>query len=192
MCKADFEVKFFDEPLEVCIERDLKRPNSVGEKVIRQMYNQYLKPKAAVYTWQPDLLQHIIICDIDGTLAHMKDRGPYDWHKVGNDEVDPIVKNILSKYLYDDTKIFLVSGRDAVCRPETEAWLEQNGIAYDYLFMRPEGDTRKDNIVKREIFDQEIRDKYNVLFVLDDRDQVVDMWRNEIGLKVLQVAEGKF
>ena len=39
------EVKFFDVPLEECIIRDLKRPNSVGAKVIWDMYNKYLKPK---------------------------------------------------------------------------------------------------------------------------------------------------
>lgn len=46
--------------------------------------------------------------------------------------------------------------------------------------------------VKKELFDRYVRDKYNIRFVLDDRDRVVKMWRNEIGLKVLQVAEGAF
>jgi len=57
--------------------------------------------------------------------------------------------------------------------------------------MRPTGDNRKDAIVKREIFDREIRDRYRILFVLDDRNQVVDMWR-ELGLTCLQVAPGDF
>jgi len=49
----------------------------------------------------------------------------------------------------------------------------------------------KDTIIKRRIFEQQIRDNLDK-FVLDDRNQVVDMWRNDIGLKVLQVAEGDF
>lgn len=57
--------------------------------------------------------------------------------------------------------------------------------------MRPEGDERKDSIVKQEIYEKYIKDRYNVRFVLDDRNQVVDMWR-EVGLKVLQVAPGDF
>lgn len=36
---------FKDVPVETCIERDSKRGiNMVGEKVIRDMYNRYLKP----------------------------------------------------------------------------------------------------------------------------------------------------
>ena len=32
---------FFDVPLSVCIERDKKRTNPIGEKVIRSFYNRY-------------------------------------------------------------------------------------------------------------------------------------------------------
>ena len=57
--------------------------------------------------------------------------------------------------------------------------------------MREEGDRRKDNIVKYEIFNKFIRDKYCVNYVLDDRNQVVEMWR-KLGLRTLQVADGNF
>lgn len=57
--------------------------------------------------------------------------------------------------------------------------------------MRPEGDKRKDSIVKAELFDKHIKDNYAVDFVLDDRNQVVKMWR-DMGLKCLQVAPGEF
>ena len=79
----------------------------------------------------------------------------------------------------------------AFCRAETEKWLEDKEVEYVALFMRPEGDHRKDNIVKEEIFNNHIRNKYNVIFVLDDRNQVVEMWRS-LGLKCLQVADGDF
>jgi hypothetical protein len=58
--------------------------------------------------------------------------------------------------------------------------------------MRAEKDNRKDSIIKRELFDKHIRDKYHVDFVLDDRDQVVRMWRRELGLTCLQVNYGNF
>jgi hypothetical protein len=57
--------------------------------------------------------------------------------------------------------------------------------------MREENDNRKDSVIKEEIFFREIFGKWNVKFVLDDRDQIVRTWRN-IGLKCLQVAEGNF
>ena len=189
MHMVEFEVKFFDTPLEVCIERDNKRPNGVGEAVIRKMYNQYLKPQQAVYEHNKNL-RTAIICDIDGTLAHMKDRSPYDWSRVYQDEVDPIIKKLLDtiKYKY---LIILTSGRDEVCREETNKWLRENDVPYGMLLMRPEGDIRKDSIVKRELFERYIRDYYNIEFVLDDRNQVVDMWRS-LGLKCLQVQDGDF
>lgn len=187
--KAEFEVKFFDTPLEVCIERDIKRPNGVGETVIYKMYDQYLKPQPAAYEHNKKL-RTAILCDIDGTLAHMTDRSPYDWSRVYQDEVDPIIRKLLDtiKYKYF---IILTSGRDEICREETNKWLRENDVPYGMLLMRPEGDIRKDSIIKREIFETHIRPYYNVEFVLDDRNQVVEMWRS-LGLKCLQVAEGDF
>lgn len=187
--KAEFEVKFFDTPLEECIKRDNKRPNGVGEAVIRRMYDQYLKPQPAIYEHNKNL-RTAIICDIDGTLAHMKNRSPYDWGRVDTDEVDPTIKNLLD-VLKDKYFIILVSGRDEICREKTEKWLRGNDIPYGTLLMRPEGDIRKDSIVKRELFERCIRPYYDIEFVLDDRNQVVDMWRS-LGLKCLQVQEGDF
>ena len=57
--------------------------------------------------------------------------------------------------------------------------------------MRKKDDFRKDSIIKKEIFENEINPKYNVLFVYDDRNQVVKTWR-ELGVKVFQVEEGNF
>jgi hypothetical protein len=57
--------------------------------------------------------------------------------------------------------------------------------------MRDIYDSRRDSVVKREIFEREVRDRYHVVGVFDDRMQVVKMWR-ELGLTVFQVAEGDF
>ena len=46
--------------------------------------------------------------------------------------------------------------------------------------------------IKKEIVDEHIKGKYFVKFVLDDRDQVVDMWRKEMGYACLQVNYGDF
>lgn len=69
-------------------------------------------------------------------------------------------------------------------------FLANNSIEIDVLLMRKTADNRKDFIVKKEIFDAEIRHKYQTEFVLDDRNQVVDMWRNELKLPCFQVYYG--
>ena len=39
--KYELEIKNFFTPLQECIERDSKRPNPIGEKVIRDTYERY-------------------------------------------------------------------------------------------------------------------------------------------------------
>lgn len=188
---TDFEVKFFDTPLKECIERDSKRGDkSVGKKVIVEMYTRYLKNNIPLIEWK-DNLKSCYVFDIDGTLAIMKDRSPYDWKRVGEDSLnEPIAKINRDCQNWCD-KIIVVSGRDSICRQETIDWLDKNNLKYDLLYMRPEGDTRKDTLIKEEIYNTYIKDQFNVLGVFDDRDGVVAMWRSK-GLTCLQVADGNF
>lgn len=188
--EATVEEKFFDISLNEAIKRDLTRSKPVGEKVIRDTYNRYLKPTYIKPTYIHSL-PNAIICDIDGTLAHMVGRGAFEWNKVDTDIVDTIVKYIVKQQKDIGHEIILLSGRDSICRELTEKWLKDNDINYDLLLMRSASDNRKDSIIKEEIYKTHIKNKYNVLFVLDDRDQVVEMWR-KLGLKCLQVAEGNF
>jgi hypothetical protein len=58
--------------------------------------------------------------------------------------------------------------------------------------MRGHRDQRKDSIIKRELFDGHVRGRFYVEAVIDDRNQVVDMWRRELGLTCLQVDYGDF
>lgn len=189
--KAGFEVKFFDTPLEECIKRDLKRPNSVGESVIKKMYADFLKPQPPVVEHDPSL-PSAVICDIDGTLAHMVNRGPYDTSKYLDDEKDDLVHWAFARLSLEGGIRIICSGRSDEFRADTEQWLADHGITYDLLLMRPAGDVRKDSIIKRELYEQHIKGKFNVRLVLDDRNQVVDMWRDELGLKCFQVAPGDF
>lgn len=175
-------------PLDVCLKRDAKRQTYVGEKVIKDMYKKYLAPEPEIYKYDPKLGDAILI-DIDGTIAHRTDRGIYDWKKVGSDRKDNVIHEIVSRFQEYD--VILMSGRNSVCREETEKWLEENKIFYNELFMRAEGDMRKDFIVKKELYDANIKGKYNILFALDDRNQVVDLWRS-LGIKTLQVEDGDF
>ena len=143
-----------------------------------------------------------IICDIDGTLAHIPEggRSPYDYTRVMDDELDPVIHTMLRDYKIASDRIgtvILVSGRDDTCRKQTLAWLNHHGVTFDKLYMRPaermdsRGNKAPDYIVKYELFDKHIRGNYNIEYVLDDRNQVVSMWR-KLGLKCLQVQEGNF
>lgn len=136
-------------------------------------------------------MKRAAIFDLDGTLAHRNDRSPYDMSKVSEDSVDPYLAWLVGLHLQHGYRIIIVSGRDSVCWEDTVNWLAKYGIKYDELHMRPEGDNRKDSIVKLEIYENEIKGKYSVECVYDDRDQVVKMWREQ-GLRVFQVAEGAF
>lgn len=182
------EDKFLKVPLETCIKNDLKRLDSVGKDVIVRMYEQHIKKVEPIV--QDKTLPPAIIVDVDGTLAHMKDRSPFDWDRVGEDKCDDIIKGIVNAYDNLGT-IIVMSGRDSCCRDITIKWLNDNNIVWDTLLMREEGDFRKDSIVKRELFDNNIKDKYYIEYVLDDRNSVCDMWR-DMGLKCLQVAPGNF
>jgi predicted kinase len=205
---ASFEVHdFTDVPLAECVRRDAERSGDdrVGEDAIRRMHERYLAgrnlplavpyvpPGAAGVVYAPDPeLPAAVLVDIDGTVALMGDRSPYDWGRVGSDTPNQAVIGAVRAMHAAGNAIVFCSGRDAVCRPETEAWLELYvGVPYEALFMRPAGDSRKDAIVKREIFDVEVRDRWRIVGVFDDRRQVVRMWR-ELGLTVFQVAEGDF
>lgn len=187
--KAKVEVEFFDVPVDECIERDLKRPVSVGEKVIKKMYNDYLKPETDTY--KPDMSKPTAyIFDVDGTLAQMDGRSPYEWDRVREDRLKHATRDVLVSLRASGHKTIIFTGRDGVCAEATTEWLLDHGIDYEEFYIRPEGDTRKDDIIKREMFDK-IRDEYAVLGVFDDRDQVVEMWRH-LGLQCFQVDYGDF
>lgn len=187
--QATFEARDFTHvSLEQCIQNDLKRCKSVGEKVIRDMYKQFLKPKPVPVEWNKDLPSSII-CDLDGTLALFGDKNPYE-RDFTEDEVNYVVKGMLLNSANTETVLF-VSGRQEKFRDQTEEWLHRVwGFNYK-LFMRPTDDVRKDYVIKKEIYENHIKGKYNISFVLDDRNQTVNGWR-ELGLVCLQVADGDF
>jgi len=190
-------------PVDVCVERDAARPNPVGEEVIRTMYSRYLAGKrrpvelpagpveSAVYVPPPDKPRAVLV-DIDGTVALMNDRSPYDMKRVHLDTPnEPVIAAVRAMQAAGHTIIFC-SGRTDDGRAATEAWLQTHvGVPHAGLFMRAAGDSRKDSVVKREIFEKQLRDHWHIAAVFDDRNQVVRMWR-QLGLPVFQVAEGNF
>lgn len=204
-CGARVVLKdFTDVSLETCLARDAGRPESerVGPEVIARMHERYLAgnrppfalPEAAeVQRYTPPAGRpRAILVDLDGTVALMGDRSPYDSSRVHLDlPHQPVIDAVRALHAAGHTIVYC-SGRTDDAREGTAAWLDQHvGVPYAALHMRVTGDQRKDSVVKREIFDRELRDAWHIVAVLDDRNQVVRMWR-ELGLTVFQVADGNF
>ncbi|WP_431166678.1 HAD family acid phosphatase [Tenacibaculum halocynthiae] len=144
------------------------------------------------YRKQDETLFKAIICDLDGTLSLINNRSPFDGSKCEQDLPNIPIVNLVKNYQNLGFKILLLSGRDGQYQPETESWLKKHEVIYDKLWMRKPKDYRKDSIIKEEIFRREIDNKYFIEFVLDDRNQVVDLWRKELKLPCLQVFYGDF
>ena len=173
-----------------CIDRDARREFPVGQRVIERMFESgrgVWFPEKPVY--DPEL-PDCYLCDIDGTVAKMDGRGPFEWMKVHTDEPNDRVIDVVNA-MSRDAEIIMLSGRDGVCYDLSKTWLDNVGVMYDEFYIRPAGDNRKDTLIKEEIYNNHIKGKYNVLGVFDDRDQVVHMWRH-LGLTVFQVDYGAF
>jgi predicted kinase len=205
---ARFEVHdFTDVPVDECVRRDAERPEGerVGEATIRGMHARYLAGRrlplpvpdvpvggpATLYAPPPDAPK-IVLVDIDGTVALMGNRSPYDMRRVGEDQPHEAVIAAVRAMHAAGHGIVYCTGRDESARWRTEMWLDQHvGVPYEALHMRAVDDARPDSVVKRDIFEREVRDRYHVVGVFDDRMHVVRMWR-QLGLTVFQVAEGDF
>lgn len=119
-----------------------------------------------------------------------------DW-KQFNDQMgedipnEPIVELYKVLWLSSRYELLLVSGRSEEYRKVTETWLTWNDIPFSRLIMRPLNDNRADHVVKQEILNGLLNEGKKIAFVVDDRKQVVDMWRRN-GITCLQCAEGDF
>ncbi|MCX5610633.1 AAA family ATPase [Streptomyces sp. NBC_00047] len=204
---------FTDVPLEECLRRDAAREDQVGEEIIRILADKHQKARKGGWrltaewlngtsgeTAVPPVREYVadpalpaaVMCDIDGTLALIGDRGPYDFSRCELDRLNEPVRHALDAFRRaDGDAIVLLSGRSEEHRPQTESWLARHRVPYDELWMRAAGDTRRDDVVKAELFDAHVRHRYAVRVSLDDRDRVVAVWRR-MGLPTWQVNYGDF
>lgn len=195
--KAGYSVEFKEFPItwEEVLNRNLHRGiSAVSVKVLYRQWKLWLEYDRSVNKYIPDETKpKAIIIDIDGTVSLKCDRSPFDWSKVSGDKPRTFIISLIRCYLSENkevTPIFL-SGRDEICREDTLNWLNDHFELGNclHLFMRPQGDTRKDSIVKNELFSENISQRYNVIGVFDDRPQVVEMWY-DLGIEnVISVAD---
>lgn len=188
---------FTDVPLRECLKRNATRQGDerVSNKIIHEMYRKWLAPARPEHD---PAKPKAIICDLDGTLALIGDRSPYDASRCHEtDSLNEPVAKLVRKYARDGYQIIFMSGRSREHEPQTRLFLSKHGFGTDdprtayELFMRPLRDTRKDSIVKQELYETHVAPAYNIELCLDDRDQIVDMWRS-LGLVCMQVGEGWF
>ena len=169
--------------------------------------NYSKRPVLPVYKPPVEGLPKVIVCDLDGTLADVTVRESmglmFDASRC--DELDAINESVwltLKAFLETGnvSKVIFMSGRQEKEREPTMRFLGrcgflkgENTLHGDFeLHMRATGDMRKDSIVKKELFNAHIHGKYNPVLWLDDRDQVIDLVRKDLGIPCFQVNYGNF
>ena len=208
---ADISFKVFDLPVNELVKRCDKRYEETGKFISKSVVERNVanlkhtlekfdfapiprKVQVATtsYATQDKNLPKAVICDLDGTLSLLNGRDPYNAATCDNDLLNEPVAAALKMAKQQGYQVILLSGREDKFREPTMRFLDKHQIGYDLLLMRTSNDFRKDNIIKRELFEGEIQGKYFVEFLLDDRNQVVDMWRKDLHLPCFQVNYGDF
>jgi len=208
---ADICFKVFDLPVDELVKRCDKRYEETGKFISKSVVERNVanlkhtlekfdfapiprKVQVATtsYATQDKNLPKAVICDLDGTLSLLNGRDPYNAATCDNDLLNEPVAAALKIAKQQGYQVILLSGREDKFREPTVRFLDKHQIGYDLLLMRTSNDFRKDNIIKRELFEGEIQGKYFVEFLLDDRNQVVDMWRKDLHLPCFQVNYGDF
>jgi len=164
-------------------------------------------PVAAAVAWRGELearksaVFSEVIFDMDGTLADVEHRRPFvtgpepNWpawnDRMGDDPPNaPIVA--LARMFHDaGAKIIVSTGRDERFRRLTETWLMFHEVPVHRMYMRKDGDSRADHVIKLEMLADIRADGFDPRLVVDDRTSVVEMWR-AAGLTCLQCAPGDF
>lgn len=207
------------ESYNTCLERCLVRKDHLtiqNEKSAKAALRTFFTKYERVQDGEADDIGRIwpggekpqaIICDLDGTLCNLDHRlhnvrgeGKKNWKAFFDELSGDIPNEWCREILYtlsDSYKVVYCSGRPQDYQEQTKSWLSSNDLlslkhgAKTELFMRHAGDHRQDNIAKEILLDFEILTRYTPFFVIDDRDQVVKMWRSR-KLVVLQCADGDF
>jgi predicted kinase len=199
--------KFFRVDLKEALKRNATREHPVPESIIIGMFENNVKGKEVelrdlYFGFKGDYYTKIetvpgresaIIVDVDGSLAlNLKGRDYFDLDHCDEDTLNSTVADIVRLYFKNNHMVLVMSGREEAARAVTEKWLNKYDVPFHHLFMRETGDTRSDTIVKKEMFDSFIKDKFNVLFAIDDRKKVCRMYRGDLNIPVLQLDDVDF
>lgn len=208
---ANVSEKAFYVELQTAIDRNNQRTGTakVDEDLIKKFYKLFggdnfknYQERSKTFSKQEKEpskeKENVVICDIDGTIALFNKTGqqeefpgvhfrsPFDASSSYQDKINESLKDILIQHQNNNSKIFFVTGRDESYKTVTKQWLDRYFKEYS-LFMRPKSDKRKDTVVKEEIYNNEIKSKYNVVAVYEDRLQVCQLW-HKLNLPLFRVG----
>lgn len=184
---------------EEAIRRDAARDRTVGPKVIGMMYSR-LGPNGefhhvdGTYTprpfMKPDSRSHGVIYDMDGTLTRVEsirhfvqpdERGRRNFDMFHRSSLFCPPNQEVLEMAHDTTKNNLknviVTARQERYREVTELWLNKHGVEFDNLYMRPNSDMRRDDLVKADILKEILKD-YDIVHAVDDRPEVIKVWES--------------
>ena len=155
-----------------------------------------------IFSYNRIMEKQTIIFDVDGTIADVEHRRhfvvqrPADWKSFKEETINdtPVewVCDLAKRHIARGDDVAFFSARNESQRDVTEKQIsEWIGDGHKGLFLRPDGDFRPDEEFKSDLADkfEEFGGKIDIVF--DDRNKVVDMWRQR-GTTCVQVAEGDF
>ena len=147
------------------------------------------------------MIKKTIIFDVDGTIADVEHRrhfvnGNNDWDSFRKETVNdtPVqwVCDIAKRFIAQGDEVAFFSARNESERDITEKQISDwIGDGHKGVFLRPDGDFTPDDVFKSELADKFIDMGGEIDLIFDDRQKVVDMWRDK-GFTVVQVADGDF
>ena len=199
------------QPYAVCLERCINRKGHETikeEAAARSALNMFFSKYERVEDGEADVVNRVwpdgekplaVWVDMDNTLSDATHREHYlqgekkNWKgffsEMSKDPVNEWCRQLVNGMAYN-SKVLICSARPDDYRKQTEDWLYKNSINYHELIMRSRGDHRKDSITKEVMYEFEVKTRYNLLFSVDDRKQVIDQIRKH-GIVVLDCAGEK-
>jgi len=131
--------------------------------------------------------QKAIIIDLDGTLIDdtstkwmYYEKNP-NWEQAKDTDRFRQPKkwclDLVTNMRAAGTYVIFLTGRPDSYRQQTEDWLEKHDAKNPHILMRKDGDWREDVLIKHEIYKKYIEPHYNIIFAIDDKKSVIDMWR---------------
>ena len=200
----EVEEKEFYVPYAEAMKRSKARKESGGlyipKEVMQRFYKRYYKERfekemsdyrlSTMVQYDPEL-PDCIICDLDGTLAMHTGRTPFEWDRLGEDEIDHRLKRVIEACYCNNIRPIFVTSRPDNVREETKRWLDNKTWCDYILIMRDANDFSHGQDCKKQLYEKHIKGKYNVIAVFEDSNKCVEMWRNE-GLLTLQVQNGDY
>lgn len=184
-------------PLDTLFSRNGYRPQDerLPNEVVKSMWTKYqttfakqdeLIAEASARVPQEqvnydDTLPDCVLIDFDDTISGKCDRGPFEWAKVGGDYPLKEMITLLNSLDSSVERIF-VTGRSEACSKESAKWIDNHFVfnsarATPLLLMRGKNDFRPAVEVKQDLYEEHIKNKYNVLAVFDDDSRVIEMFR---------------